>query len=234
VRYREYTGEASYYPYGEEETPTGNDTQKFATYTRDSATGLDYAQNRYYASQIGRFTTADPYQASGGPEDPQGWNRYAYVGNDPVNFHDPTGLLMAVPGEGGNGGGGGDLVAFPLGDFGDVDSCVSIMSAMYSSLGFGPGGAFGMFCGGGHVGSVAASGPRSRNVGPPSGAQFDGFFMAYHALLDKPGCASLIAGSSGASTDALQTDLWNADVTVGTSQPGNGPVTFDTSVVSHK
>jgi len=55
VTYRGYTGAASYYPYGEEETPTANDTQKFATYTRDSATGLDYAQNRYYASQIGRF-----------------------------------------------------------------------------------------------------------------------------------------------------------------------------------
>jgi len=25
VRYREYTGEASYYPYGEEETPTGHE-----------------------------------------------------------------------------------------------------------------------------------------------------------------------------------------------------------------
>jgi len=46
VTYRGYGGAASYYPYGEEETPTANDTQKFATYTRDSATGLDYAQNR--------------------------------------------------------------------------------------------------------------------------------------------------------------------------------------------
>ena len=49
-----------YYPYGEERNPTTNDTQKFATYTRDSATGLDYAQNRYYSSQIARFTTAGP------------------------------------------------------------------------------------------------------------------------------------------------------------------------------
>jgi RHS repeat-associated protein len=94
VTYRGYGGAASYYPYGEEETPTANDTQKFATYTRDSATGLDYAQNRYYASQIGRFTTADPYVASGGSEAPQGWNRYAYVQNDPVNYGDPSGLTM--------------------------------------------------------------------------------------------------------------------------------------------
>ncbi|MGO9095484.1 MAG: RHS repeat-associated core domain-containing protein, partial [Bryobacteraceae bacterium] len=87
-----YTGAAYYQPYGEEETPTGNDTQKFATYTRDSATGLDYAQNRYYASQIGRFTTADPYKASGGPKDPGSWNRYAYVEGDPINGNDPGGL----------------------------------------------------------------------------------------------------------------------------------------------
>ncbi|MGO9129276.1 MAG: RHS repeat-associated core domain-containing protein, partial [Bryobacteraceae bacterium] len=95
------TGAAYYQPYGEEETPTGNDTQKFATYTRDSATGLDYAQNRYYASQIGRFTTADPYRASGGPADPGSWNRYAYVGNDPINHRDPSGLLPVYQWQGG-------------------------------------------------------------------------------------------------------------------------------------
>jgi RHS repeat-associated protein len=96
VTYRGYGGAASYYPYGEEETPTANDTQKFATYTRDSATGLDYAQNRYYASQIGRFTTADPYVASGGPADPGSWNRYAYVQGDPVNANDPTGGMIVI------------------------------------------------------------------------------------------------------------------------------------------
>jgi RHS repeat-associated protein len=104
VTYRGYGGVASYYPYGEEETPTANDTQKFATYTRDSATGLDYAQNRYYASQIGRFTTADPYSGSAAPEDPQSWNRYPYVGNDPTNHRDPSGLLQGGGDDGSNGG----------------------------------------------------------------------------------------------------------------------------------
>jgi RHS repeat-associated protein len=103
VTYRGYTGAASYYPYGEEETPTANDTQKYATYTRDSATGLDYAQHRYYASQIGRFTTADPSKAGTDPKEPQSWNRYPYVGNDPTNHRDPSGLLPVVP-----VGGGGD------------------------------------------------------------------------------------------------------------------------------
>lgn len=48
--------------------------------------------NRYYSGTLGRFLSPDPYRASGGPASPQSWNRYAYVLNDPVNFHDGTGL----------------------------------------------------------------------------------------------------------------------------------------------
>ena len=96
---------------------------KFATYTRDAATGLDYADQRYYASQFGRFMSADPYMASGGPGDPGSWNRYAYLSNDPINFYDLSGNNEAAPGDGfcpaefsscgewdwvyGGGGGGG-------------------------------------------------------------------------------------------------------------------------------
>ncbi|MBE7545138.1 MAG: RHS repeat-associated core domain-containing protein, partial [Solibacteraceae bacterium] len=65
---------------------------KFATYTRDSLSGLDYALNRYYKPEWGRFTSPDPYQASGGPAEPGSWNRYTYVGGDPVNWFDPPGL----------------------------------------------------------------------------------------------------------------------------------------------
>ena len=72
--------------------PGPNDEVKFATYTRDSATGLDYADQRYYSSQFGRFTSPDPYQASGGPSSPKSWNRYSYTRGDPVNRLDPTGL----------------------------------------------------------------------------------------------------------------------------------------------
>jgi RHS repeat-associated protein len=43
---------------------TTQDRDKFATYYRDSTTGLDYAQNRYYANTLGRFTSPDPYVAS--------------------------------------------------------------------------------------------------------------------------------------------------------------------------
>ncbi len=82
----------SFYPYGEDKgTPGANDTWKFGTYLRDSATGLDYAMNRYYSSGSGRFMSPDPYMNSAGPGDPQRWNRYTYTRNDSVNRLDPTG-----------------------------------------------------------------------------------------------------------------------------------------------
>ncbi|HEY1678217.1 MAG TPA: RHS repeat-associated core domain-containing protein [Candidatus Sulfotelmatobacter sp.] len=86
-----------FYPYGEGKG--GNNpanTWSFATYWRDYATGLDYANQRYFTGQFGRFMTPDPYQGtSSGPDDPSNpetWDRYAYVSGDPINFVDPDGL----------------------------------------------------------------------------------------------------------------------------------------------
>jgi RHS repeat-associated protein len=88
-----------YLPYGEERTGQSgnpaNGNEKFATYTRDGVTGLDYADQRWYAQGQGRFLTSDPYQASAGPSDPASWNRYAYVQGDPVGAFDPNGLASA-------------------------------------------------------------------------------------------------------------------------------------------
>jgi RHS repeat-associated protein len=88
----------TYYPWGEAKGGTNpQDTWSYATYWRDSATGLDYANNRYYNNAYGRFMTPDPYTASGGPADPQSWNRYSYVEGDPVNGIDPTGQFVQNP-----------------------------------------------------------------------------------------------------------------------------------------
>ena len=81
----------SYYPYGEDRTSTANDAIKFATYVRDSVSGLDYADQRSHVPGVGRFTTTDPYQAGGGAGSPGSWNRYAYVEGDPIDFNDARG-----------------------------------------------------------------------------------------------------------------------------------------------
>jgi RHS repeat-associated protein len=67
------------------------------------ATGLGQANNRYYANAYGRFMTPDPSRSSGGPSNPQSWNRYAYTAGDPVNRADPSGLDYVVCGEGEDG-----------------------------------------------------------------------------------------------------------------------------------
>jgi RHS repeat-associated protein len=87
-----------YFPYGvERPSATTDGTDKFATYFRDSETGLDYANNRYHQPGMGRFMSADPYKASGGTSDPGSWNRYAYTRGDPVNRADPGGLEDCSP-----------------------------------------------------------------------------------------------------------------------------------------
>jgi len=87
-------GGARFTAYGEETTSTANDRTKFGTYNRDSFTGLDYADQRFYASSYGRFNAPDPYKASAGTNNPISWNRYSYVLGDPVNHSDRRGLLV--------------------------------------------------------------------------------------------------------------------------------------------
>jgi RHS repeat-associated protein len=51
-------------------------------------TGLYKMGERFYDPTTGRFTQQDPLV---NPLDPSSCNRYAYVGDDPVNFSDPSG-----------------------------------------------------------------------------------------------------------------------------------------------
>lgn len=77
----------------EEYTPFGQTTfggydrkrYRYLGAERDEESGLYYAQARYYAPWLCRWTTTDP----AGPAD--GLNLYAYVANDPVNSEDPAG-----------------------------------------------------------------------------------------------------------------------------------------------
>jgi RHS repeat-associated protein len=66
--------------------------QKFTGYQKDDETGLDFAEARMYQNLHGRFTAVDPLLASGKSADPQTFNRYVYVLNNPPILTDPAGL----------------------------------------------------------------------------------------------------------------------------------------------
>ena len=65
---------------------------KYTGQKRDNETGLDYFGARYFSAPLGRFMRPDPLLNSGRPDNPQTWNRYAYVLNNPLRYIDPTGL----------------------------------------------------------------------------------------------------------------------------------------------
>jgi RHS repeat-associated protein len=73
---------------------TGSTNRRFTSYDRSASTGLDYAVNRHYDSQQGRFTQVDPIgMGAASLDNPQTLNLYAYCGNDPINHTDPNGLF---------------------------------------------------------------------------------------------------------------------------------------------
>jgi RHS repeat-associated protein len=92
-----------YLPFGEE-IPSGyanrgadwaaDDSvkQKFTGKERDAETQLDFFQARYYSAAQGRFNSPDPMNAGADPTNPQSWNGYAYVLNNPLASVDPDGL----------------------------------------------------------------------------------------------------------------------------------------------
>jgi RHS repeat-associated protein len=72
---------------------------QFSNKQLDEESDLQYFEKRYYDNRIGRFTTEDPVYWEVGltkrPNqyfpDPQQWNSYSYVRNNPINLVDPTG-----------------------------------------------------------------------------------------------------------------------------------------------
>jgi RHS repeat-associated protein len=81
-------------PFGEEIGVSGaGEKHKFTSYERDGA--LDYAVNRHYDPQQGRFNQVDPLGIGASSlADPQSLNLYAYSANDPVNYADPSGAAF--------------------------------------------------------------------------------------------------------------------------------------------
>jgi RHS repeat-associated protein len=97
---------------------------------QDSANNTYHTLNREYSPTQGRWLTPDPAgMAAIDPTNPQTWNRYAYVTNNPVSFTDPLGLEVEG---GGSGTSGGEDVGGP-GGLGDGGACAGFTDGAGSS-----------------------------------------------------------------------------------------------------
>jgi RHS repeat-associated protein len=95
--------ESEFYPFGGEMQYSQLDSAnhyKFTGKERDQETGLDDFGARHYASTMGRFIQPDPifFQESM-LTDPQRFNLYAYVRNNPLTLVDPSGESIELTGD---------------------------------------------------------------------------------------------------------------------------------------
>jgi RHS repeat-associated protein len=83
----------NYDPYG---GPIGKvvDGIGYTGHVMDGLTGLTNMQQRYYDQGVGRFLSVDPVAAD--ETSGEGFNRYAYVGNNPYSYVDPDGRLKKL------------------------------------------------------------------------------------------------------------------------------------------
>lgn len=66
-------------------------------YPGDTDGTFDYMHARSYAGGVGRFLAVDPeINSKEAIHKPQKWNRYSYVLNNPILYHDPTGKQEAA------------------------------------------------------------------------------------------------------------------------------------------
>jgi RHS repeat-associated protein len=163
-------------------------------YFRDAETGLDYADQRYHQPGMGRFTVPDRYTASGGPSDPGSWNRYAYVGGDPINYSDPTGEQRAAP-----GAGDGPVICDPF----DI-ACIAYNGGSVGGGGIAGGGIGGGICGPGDYFNAEANSCETAGASedpPPSpcsnwGCMPAALATAINALKTHQQCADLFGNAT--------------------------------------
>ncbi len=212
-------GEQGHYPYGETWYTSGTTTKFiFTSYERDPESGNDYAMARYYISRFGRFSCVDP--SMGTPSDPQSWNRYVYVRNNPTNMVDPSGrfveflafLVMAIV----NALGGLDAAGTfdhtgptgtpPIFDGGPFSGTTATLNSIYNPIDPSP---YIISEAGGFGGVSANSGSGSGDSGDEGGGaegdparnpiDFGPVKAALETLFtNNPGCAGLLGGPDNA------------------------------------
>lgn len=80
---------AFYEPYGNPLSTPTDGSPSYTGHPFDTATGLVYAQQRYYDPQMGRFLSVDPMAAD--TSSAFNFNRYNYANNSPYRYVDPDG-----------------------------------------------------------------------------------------------------------------------------------------------
>ena len=85
------SAEIRYFPWGTERYTSGTTptTYHFTGQRLESMIGLYFYNSRWYDPEAGRFVQADTMIPQG--QGVQGWDRYAYVNNNPVKYADPSG-----------------------------------------------------------------------------------------------------------------------------------------------
>ncbi len=103
---REQLSQNDYYPFGQEASAitqmavrnyekvdrqfTGHERDYHGGLYAENVDYLDYMHARYYNPNLGRFLSVDPGK-DWDMSQPQSWNMYSYVRNNPINKIDPTG-----------------------------------------------------------------------------------------------------------------------------------------------
>lgn len=183
----------------------------FAGGIYDQHTGLVRFGARDYDPKTGRWTVKDPIGFAGG------LNHYAYVGNDPINFFDPTGLFclsgtarnVLIQGFAGavgglingaiTGGLAGAVIGAGVGAIaGGAGAAIGAGAATGAALGIAGGVAEARLIGGGRGGIVggAIGGAIGGSPGGAIGGAVGGAISSSGSFLSKAGGA-LKAGKSG-------------------------------------
>ena len=76
-------------------TTHSSDPHHFTGKERDTESGNDYFGARYYGSSMGRMSSPDD-GIDQDFDDPQSWNLYSYVRNNPLNRVDADGRLVTI------------------------------------------------------------------------------------------------------------------------------------------
>src|SRR5437588_2254466 len=88
--------DVAYAPYGEDYADSGTTDLDFTGQNQDTVSGLNDFMFREYSPSSSRWIQPDPSGLGAvSMSNPQSWNRYAYVGNSPMNMVDPLGLIRS-------------------------------------------------------------------------------------------------------------------------------------------